>query len=92
MRQLAEALRAQGFRGVLGSSAALPDAVNLTLFGPRYEYVVTSNPQTWNNPSPDLWLACQAAAAEATPPARLIRETCFQGDPHRGYEAWRAGC
>lgn len=91
-RQLAEALRARGFRGVLSPSAALPDTLNLTLFGRRYERVVTSNPQVWNNPSPGLWLACQAAAAEASPPPRLIRETCFQSDPHRGYEAWRAGC
>lgn len=85
---LADELRAAGYRGVLSPSAALPDTINLTLFGVRYEHALTSDPRRWDNPDPEVWLACQAAAINAAPPASLILETCFAGSPHLGHQAW----
>jgi hypothetical protein len=82
---LADDLRAAGYRGVLAPSAALPGAVNLTLFGERYEWQAPAP-----NPDPDVWLDVQLAAPDAHPPPDLIEITCFQGDRHAGLAAYLA--
>jgi len=73
------------YRGILTPSAALPDTVNLTLFGERYEQVLTGNLDVWPNPDPSVFLPCERAAAESGPPVELITKTCFRGGPHPGY-------
>jgi hypothetical protein len=83
-QQLARELRAAGYRGVLSPSAALADAVNLTLFGERYEKMLRTQPERWENPQPGLRLPCNLVA-EAGPPGELITETCFPGMQHDGY-------
>jgi hypothetical protein len=83
-QQLAEDLLVAGYRGVLSPSAALPDAVNLTLFGERYEKVLQTRPEAWENPQRGLRLPCHLVA-EAGPPSSLIMETCFVGMQHTGY-------
>lgn len=89
-QRLVVELHDAGYRGVLSPSAALPDTINLTLFGPRYEHVMNSDPRAWVNPDPSTWLACQLAAATAAPPVDLITQTCFAGEPHFGYRGWLA--
>ena len=59
---LADDLRAAGFRGLLSLSAALPGAVNLSLFGERYEKLLLHmDPWKWPNPDRNIWLPCQPA-------------------------------
>lgn len=84
---LADELRAHGYRGLLSPCAALHGATNLTLFGERYEKVLRTRPDEWANPNPDLRLACHLAA-EASPPADLITQTCFVGMAHDGYRQY----
>lgn len=86
-QQLAGELRAADYRGVLSPSAALPGAVNLTLFGERYEKVLRTQPERWKNPLPGLRLPCNLIA-EAGPPSELITETCFPGMQHDGYREY----
>jgi RES domain len=86
-QELADDLRAAGFRGVLSPSAALPGATNLTLFGERYEKVLTESAKGWSNPRPDLRLACNLVA-ESGPVADLVTETCFVGMDHDGYRQY----
>lgn len=86
-QQIADDLRAAGFRGVLSPSAALAGATNLTLFGARYEKVLLGGLETWANPNPDLRLPC-SLAAEGTPPDVLIGETILADMPHAAYRAW----
>ena len=87
-QNLADELRAGGFRGVVSPSAALPGAVNLTLFGERYEQVLSGEITAWSNPDPSEWLTVQLAAEHTGPPAELCVETCFLSQPHRGYREW----
>jgi hypothetical protein len=84
---LADDLRANGFRGVLSPSAALPDATNLTLFGERYEKVLTKRADGWSNPRPEARLACNLVA-EGGPVADLVTQTCFVGMEHDGYRGY----
>jgi hypothetical protein len=86
-QELADELRAAGYRGVVSPSAALVGATNLTLFGARYEKVLLGGLETWSNPNPQLRLPC-SLVAEGTPPAELITETTFVDMPHDGYRAW----
>lgn len=83
-QDVAAELRAARYRGLLSPSAALPDAVNLTLFGERYELTdAVWRPRA--NPDPAIWLPCELVADRASPPVDLISETCFLGAPHRAY-------
>jgi hypothetical protein len=87
-QNLADELRTAGFRGVLSPSAALPDVVNLTVFGERYEKVLLADLASWPNPDPDAWLPCQTVAQAAPVPTSLCTETVFQSDRHEGYRTW----
>ena len=86
-QSLAQELLDAGYRGVLAPSAALPGAVNLTLFGERYEWSPLLGPV----PDPTLWLAVELAAPEAHPPTDLLAVTRYQGQPHAGLQAYLAG-
>ena len=95
-QEVADELRAAGYRGVLSPSAALPGAVNLALFGERYEWSVNAF-NAFNafggggdNPDPDVWLAVELAAPEAHPAPAIIDETCFNRQPHAGLAAYLA--
>jgi hypothetical protein len=83
-QKLADALRSAGFRGLLSPSAALPGATNLTLFEERYEKVLLTNPENWQNPQCGLRIPC-SLVAEAPPPIELITSVCFRGMEHDGY-------
>ncbi len=77
---LADDLREAGYRGVLAPSAALPGAVNLTLFGERYEWRAPAGaPSPLPNPDPAQWLDVELAAPDAHPPPELIAATRFAG-------------
>jgi len=90
-QSLADELLAAGYRGVVSPSAALPEAVNLSLFGVRYEHVTVADLAAWQNPDPTCWIPVQRAAERASPPGQLCTETCFIGAPHVGYRAWLVG-
>lgn len=89
-QEVADELRAAGYRGVLAPSAALPGAVNLALFGERYEWTPHSLTGLGANPDPDVWLDVELAAPDAHPAPALIAETCFLGQPHAGLAAYLA--
>lgn len=86
-RLLAEELRAAGYRGLLSPSAALSGAINLTLFGERYEKVLESDLEQWPNPDPALRTPC-ALVAPGFPPDELVLRTTFPNQPHAGYRYW----
>ena len=86
-QELADELRAAGFRGVLSPSAALVGATNLTLFGERFEKVLLGGLATWPNPKPDLRVPC-SLVVEGNPPDQLITETVFEDAEHDGYRDW----
>ena len=65
-RELADELRASGFRGVLSPSAALPGVVNLTVFGERYERVLAGRPRRLGEPGRRR-LAARAARGRGGP-------------------------
>lgn len=89
-QQLADDLRAAGFRGVLSSSAALPGVVNLTVFGERYEKVLLTDLVAWRNPDVDAWLPVQIVVEEGPVPRQLCTETVFKTKKHEGYRDWMA--
>jgi hypothetical protein len=76
--------------GVLSPSAALPGAVNLALFGERYEWSVNAFGGGGGNPDSDVWLEVELAAPEAHPAPAIIDETCFDRQPHAGLAAYLA--
>lgn len=84
---LADELRAAGYRGILSPAAALDGAVNLTLFGERYEKVLSTGIERWHNPKPGVMLP-GTLVVEGNPPPELVTETVFEGEPHLGYEDW----
>lgn len=89
-RALADALLADGYHGVISPSAALPGVTNLTIFGERYERVLTHLPVAdWDNPDPSFWCGVQLLAEMASPPHALCVETRFLGEPHHGLAEWR---
>jgi hypothetical protein len=86
---LADELRAAGYRGLLSPSASLPGVVNLTLFDTRRE--LYGRPGTTPNPRPDLYIPVNLAADLSPPPAHILDVVRCYGDPHLGYEQWKAG-
>lgn len=86
---LADALRSAGYRGVLSPSAALEGVTNLTLFGMRFEKVLMTGLDQWENPAPGRLLPVELLAADSGVPERLCTETVFTGKPHEGLERWR---
>lgn len=89
-RSLAGELRDAGYRGVLAPNAALPGAVNLTLFGGRRE-LAHNDPQllSGGNPRPNLWVPVQPLVDEGSAPAALLDRVRLQGDRHLGFEQWK---
>jgi hypothetical protein len=85
---LADDLRSAGFRGVLSPSAALPDVVNLTIFGQRYEKVLATDLRAWKNPDPQSWLPCSLVSERGPVPSALTTETVFLKQKHEGYRRW----
>ena len=76
-------LRRLGYSGVLAPSAALPDAINLTLFGPRIA-------STWDRP-PLLASSLPATViTKGAPPPGLLARVRQVGAPHVGLAAYRA--
>jgi len=73
----AERLRGRGFRGVLAPSAALPGAVNLTLFGRRLAV-------PWDYPETALMASFVRAKrlAVGRPPDELLPLVRQRGEPH----------
>lgn len=77
-------LRSLGFAGVLAPSAALPGAVNLTLFGPRLW-------STWGVPTrlaSDIPACVVAVGAPAPGLAARVR---YRGAAHAGWRAYASG-
>jgi hypothetical protein len=87
-QNLADELRAEGFRGVLSPSAALPGVGNLTMFGERYEKVLLTDLAAWKNPDVNAWLPVQPVVEEGPVPVELCTETVFKTKKHEGYRAW----
>lgn len=78
-------LRDEGFRGVLAPSAALPGAVNLTLFGPRIAV-------GWETP-PERLLASFVPAKQVAvghPPDDIVRHARYTGEVHASLTAYLA--
>jgi RES domain-containing protein len=74
-------LRALGYSGVRAPSAALPDAINLTLFGPRMA-------STWDRP-PLLASSLPATViTKGAPPPGLLAHVRQIGAPHAGLVAY----
>src|SRR4051794_1200708 len=86
-QDIADELRAAGYRGVLSPSAALPGATNLTLFGARFEKVLLGGLDRWPNTHPGLKAPC-SLVVEGNPPEQLVTETVFDDSPHDGYRDW----
>jgi RES domain-containing protein len=71
----AEWLKGHGVRGVLSPSAALPQSVNLTLFGPRY-------PVGWNSETKLASAIPVQRVTTGSPPVGLVQRVRFFGQPH----------
>ena len=73
----ADRLRAAAFRGVLAPSAALPNSVNLTLFGRRLAVA-------WDHPEASLMASFVRAKrlAVGRPPDELLPSVRHRGEPH----------
>jgi hypothetical protein len=78
-------LRTTGFRGVLAPSAALPDALNLTLFGPRER-------TSWDCPDDQRLgsLVPVKQLAVGSPPEELVLSVRHYDTEHTGLSAYRA--
>jgi RES domain-containing protein len=76
-------LRGLSYGGILSPSAALPGAVNLTLFGPR-------TASTWNRP-PLLASSLPATViAKGAPPPGVLGQVRQIGKPHAGLAAYKS--
>jgi RES domain-containing protein len=76
-------LRGLGYSGLLAPSAALPDAINLTLFGPR-------TASTWNRP-PLLASSLPATViTKGAPPPGLLAQVRQIGETHAGLVAYKS--
>lgn len=76
-QDLADELRSAGYRGLLSPSAALAGAINLTLFGERFE--VEPGPhilgdRRLENRAPERFVLATRIADEALVPAGVMRE------------------
>jgi RES domain len=87
---LADDLCEAGYRGLLAPSAALPGAVNLTVFGERYEVEIATGEHAPGNPDPSLWFPVVLVASNARPPRQALALASHRGESHRGLEEWRA--
>lgn len=87
-QELADELRAAGFRGLVTPSAAAPYVTNLTLFGPRRE--VRSHIFRGPVRDPDFFIRVSLAADEASAPPHVLDLVRYWGDPHPEYLDWRA--
>jgi RES domain-containing protein len=85
---IADELRAAGYRGLLSPSASLPGVTNLTLFDARRE--LFARPGSTPNIRPDLYVHVNLAADLSPPPAHILGIVRYYGDPHLGYEEWKA--
>ena len=85
---LAQELRDTGYRGVLAPSAAMPDVVNLSLFGPRREIPFRDIRSGQKNPRPDYFIPVQITADDTAPPDDVLDYTRHHDDPHTGLERW----
>ena len=78
-------LRQLSYSGILAPSAALPDAINLTLFGPRMA-------STWNRP-PLLASSLPATVmTKGAPPPGLLSHVRRIGARHGGLVAYKSAC
>lgn len=77
-------LRASGFRGVVTPSAAMPDCMNLTLFGSRLAV-------DWECPDEKRLASFVPVKQMAVghPPDGLLDQVRHRGTTHRGYAAYR---
>jgi len=87
--KLSAELSHAGYRGLLTPSAALPEAVNLTVFGERYEVEISTGDTAPGNPDPGLWYPVVLVGSSARPPRRALEQTCYRGERHPGFERWR---
>jgi RES domain-containing protein len=76
-------LRALGYTGVLAPSAALPDELNLTIFGARVSIA-------WGSKQALASAIPAKVLMNGSPPAGLVERVRFIGQPHAAYEAWAA--
>lgn len=75
-------LREAGFQGVLAPSAALPGALNLTLFGPRIASTWRARPLLASSvPATKL--------AVGSPPEGIVGQVRHTGEAHSLYDAFR---
>ena len=81
-QQLAEALRAQGARGLVAPSAALPGTRIAALFGPR---LATG----WLDPPLDELLVPTAHALDGPPTSEAVPRVRWFGDTHPSLEQWQ---
>ncbi len=88
-QRLADELCRAGYRGLLTPSAALPGAVNLTVFGERYEVEISTGVVAPGNPNPGLWYPVVLVASSARPPRRALEQACYYGERHPALERWR---
>jgi len=76
-------LRSEGFQGVLAPSAALPGAVNLTIFGPRIA-------SSWNREPVLASSVPTVRIAVGAPPEGIVERVRHLGEPHAGLRQYRA--
>jgi hypothetical protein len=76
-------LRQIGFQGVLAPSAALPNALNLTLFGPRIA-------STWQAPALLASSIPATKIAVGSPPEGVVERVRHRGEKHGTYEEFEA--
>jgi hypothetical protein len=79
----AEFLRAQGARGILSPSAALPDSISLTLFGARVEV-------GWNTAPALASMMPVLKVATGSPPRGLVARVRHYGDSHAAFVEYQA--
>jgi hypothetical protein len=82
-RAEADRLRQLSVGGVLSPSAALPDSVNLTLFGPRV-------PVNWAATVTLASMIPVQRLSEGSAPPGLVSRTRFYGMTHAGLQAYEA--
>jgi RES domain-containing protein len=81
-RALAGELRAHGYRGLICPSAALPGAINLTLFDGRRELLRHSRRAVGRNRRPELYVLCSEVADEALAPPHVLSLARYLGEPY----------
>jgi hypothetical protein len=76
-------LRAEGYQGVIAPSAALPGALNVTIFGRRFK-------AAWRMPTrlASAIPCCQVSVG--SPPSDLVSRVRQVGQVHDGYVQWLA--